>query len=563
MVWPEPAQLSTDVLVIGGGATALRAALAARERCDDVTIVSKGPIARSGNTVISGASLAAVVNGSDAEREAHVQDTLRGGQFLNDEDLVRVLVTEAGQRIQELQAWGIPFYTQDADLLRRHSPGHSRPRNVRVRTAEHRPPLQALAITLPMRDRIEALGVRCIERTGVVDILLCDGEAIGALAISHNDGQFLEIHAGATILAAGGGGSLFARTTNTSDVVGESYALALRAGATLRDMEFVQYHPLGVTHPFKLTLLDSIFHDGAVLRNSRHERFIRRYAPETLETGTRDVVSRAIFAEVKAGRGVDGGVYLDCSRIKPDALATRYDDLVQAFGEHQIDLASEYVVVSPQAHFFNGGVSIDEWGWTGIPRLFAAGEAAGGVHGANRLPGNALPETLVFGARSGQAAAGIALTEPGLPALAARAWPERMHPPNGNVSLSSLKVILRRTMWSEGSIVRSRRSLERTKEAIAETRTGLADVALHGPRDMACYFELENMCLTAEAIAEAALIRTESRGAHFREDYPRQDDEHWLGNIIISLAEDNVRGRFSMLMTVHRGDNARGEVVLA
>jgi succinate dehydrogenase/fumarate reductase flavoprotein subunit len=395
-----------DVLIIGGGAAALMAALEARKAVDDVAIVCKGKAGRSGNTIVSAAQFAVSDPDSPDSIEQHFQDTLLGGQGLNDEALVQLLASKVGHRVRDLEEYGVPFVRVEGELRRQLAPGHSSPRCVSVQAGDHPQATQGLSITLPLLKQVVSRGVRLIERTPVLQLLVEEGQVCGAIGLDVEGQRAMVLQAKAVVLACGGGGRIFALTDNTLDVSGDSYALALEAGATLRDMEFVQFYPACMTSPLKTIIPTRLFAQGAVLRNKAGERFMPRYDPDRAEMATRDVMSRAIFLEMQR-TGEQGG-HLDCTRIPPDVMEQQHPTFVRALQKRGLDLQKDYLTISPTVHFIMGGVKIDSRCQSTVPGLYAAGEAAGGLHGANRISGNALSETIVFGAISGQQAASYA-----------------------------------------------------------------------------------------------------------------------------------------------------------
>ena len=307
-----------DVLIIGGGAAALVAALEARKAVDDVLIVCKGKVGRSGNTIVSAVQFAVSDPDSPDSIEQHFQDTLLGGQAINDEALVQLLASQVGHRVRDLEGYGVPFVRVGGELRRQLAPGHSSPRCISVQAGDYPQATQGLSITLPLLKQVVNRGVRLIERTPVIKLLVEEGQVCGAIGLDVKGRRAIVLQAKAVVLACGGGGQIFAMTDNTLDVSGDSYALALETGATLRDMEFVQFYPACMTSPLKTIIPTRLFAQGAVLRNKAGERFMPRYDPDRAEMATRDVMSRAIFLEMQ--RTGERGVHLDCTQIPPDVF---------------------------------------------------------------------------------------------------------------------------------------------------------------------------------------------------------------------------------------------------
>lgn len=530
-----------DVLIIGGGLAALVAALEAKKRVDDVVMVSKSKIGRSGSTIVSQCKFGACLpyEGSPDSTQRHFRDTLVGGSFVNDEALVNTLVSQAGQRLLDLESYGIRFRKTDGSFARQTAPGHSHPRTVSTLSSEYPHTVLGLSITLPLLQEAKAKGVQLIEGAPVAKLALYDGMVCGAIGLDVKGQKVLSLRAKAVVLACGGGGQLFALTDNTRDVTGDSYALALEAGATLRDMEFVQFYPLIMTSPVRALIPTVVFSDGAVLRNGAGERFMFRY-DERGEMATRDVMSRALFQEMQRGESIS----LDCSQVPMATIEEEYSSLCRLLAGHDVDLRRDSLPVSPTTHFFMGGVEIDQRCRTSLPSLYAAGEAAGGVHGANRLGSNALSEALVFGALAGQQAANYVQ---GLKrSLSAKIEPGYVlpYPRKGDVSLREVRSELRRSMWEDASIVRSGDSLQRARSRVRECQRALEHCSIESFAQAAEYEELRRMSLAAEAIVASALLRTESRGAHYREDFP-SSDEDWLGSIRITREGEGLELDFS------------------
>jgi succinate dehydrogenase/fumarate reductase flavoprotein subunit len=525
-----------EVLIIGGGLAALVAALEAKKLVDAVVIVSKSKVGRSGNTIVSQCKFGAYLphEGSPDSAQQHFQDTLIGGGFINDEALVNTLVSHAGLRLLDLEGYGVRFRKTNDGFARQTAPGHSHPRTVSTLCSDYPHAVLGLSITLPLLREAKRRGVQLIEDTPIVRLMLDDGMVCGAIGLDVKGERVVFLQAKVVVLASGGGGQLFALTDNTRDVTGDSYALALEAGATLRDMEFVQFYPLIVTSPLRALIPSLIFSDGAVLRNGASERFMFRY-DERGEMATRDVMSRALFREMQRGESI----YLDCSQVPTRAIEEKYSSLKRLLAGQGIDLRRDFLPVSPTTHFFMGGVEIDERCRTSLPGLYAAGEAAGGVHGANRLGSNALSEALVFGVLAGQQAAHYARGLKSFPV--ARMEPGYIfpYPRRGDVSLREVRGELRQSMWEGASIVRSEDSLQRARAKVQECQQALEHCSIESFAQAAKGEEIRRMCLAAKAIVAAALQRRESRGAHYREDFPSSDD-NWLGSLKITKSADGL-----------------------
>lgn len=508
-------EIEADVLVVGGALAGLMAAIEAARTAGRVVLVTKGRAARSGNTIMSRNGMAAVMEeGFDGDSvQLHVEDTLAAGCYLNNTAMVGVFAGEARVAIQRLMEAGVKFLTASGQLLRKGSPGHSRKRFLTVDSSFIRSPrTKGMALTLPLAREAARRGVHFIEGVTVAGLAVDDGKIGGAWGLDRQENKAWVFKAPAVILACGGAGRLYPVTTNTGDVTGDGYGLARLAGAELRDMEFVQFHPAVALGRPRLVMSTSPFADGAVLRNRSGERFMARYSAQ-LEMATRDVMARAIFEEIKAGRGTGGGgVYIDFSSIPEDVMRARYEDLCAYLGGRRV------VEVAPAMHFMMGGIAVDETGRTGIKGLFAAGEAAGGLHGANRLAGNALTEAAVFGMITGREAACEAMAGGKQPKFPAGDFLPVPCSQAGREEVRVLRSSLKKIMGRELALVRRKKGLKKAVEVIAGLQARLAKVMVRNWHDLVECCELRLSLAAAAAIAEAALARRESLGAHYRED---------------------------------------------
>lgn len=543
-------QLETDVLIIGGGLAGLRAAISAAEAGVKVTLTCKRKSGRSGNTLIAACGIAAVsphINPEDT-LENHMRDTLQAGKGICDPELVRILTEHAEEEILSLERFGVAFIRgKEGELLSGQAPGHTRRRNIRTEAKNLPANARGQSITLPLLDHARKLGVTFLDHTPVLRLISAEGRFCGALAIPEGENRPVFIRAQSAIIAAGGAGQIFSFTNNTADITGDSFALALGAGAELRDMEFCQFYPNWGIQPIRTTVTSLIMGDGAVFRNRAGERFMARYYPAAKDMATRDETSLAIFREVQAGRGVEGGVYLDATGVDRDKLATEYGYLNEAMQKFGQDLREDPVVVSPVVHYWMGGISVNENLETRVGGLFAAGEACGGTHGANRLGGNAFAECIVFGSRSGRAAAEYAKSQnppARIPETELDNAPNSRNIPGGEPDLAELKNRLKKVMWEKSGIVRTEESLKQALEAILGLREEAGGGGPVSPDRLIRRHELLNMLDSAEATVRSALFRKESRGSHFREDFPEQDDLHWLGSVFVHKAEGGLKTRF-------------------
>jgi fumarate reductase (CoM/CoB) subunit A len=512
--------LDTEVLIVGGGLAALRAALAARSAGARVLMLAKRLIGRSGSSTMTTGGYAAAVqnlNSSDSA-ELHYIDTIAGGGYVNERKLVRALVDDAPARLRELWDYGVQFRKRNGQYHLSPSGDHTQ---ARVFVPEH---MRGIDLTLPLRQAVLDAGVDVLEDFMALDLLREEDRVVGAVALGRVKGEAVIVNAKATVLAAGGAGRLFTITSNPVDVCGSGYALALRAGARLRDMEFIQFYPWRLIRPFKSTrvpIQPSTFMMGARLYNSRGERFMEKYDPIKKESAARDVSARGIADQIRQGLAVDGGVVLDVSDVPEDQFRYENSKVVDLIDYRQIPL-----VVAPEAHFFMGGVAIDDCGRASLRGLYAAGESAGGVHGGNRLNSNSIPETQVFGYRAGLTAAReAAVAPPGRGDRHAVDKAEGMLQQVGsddavNPAYHELAEALRGVTNVELGIVRTEAGLKRVLAGAGDIGARGGALPVYTIRDILARADVLDLCATATACAASALHRQESRSAHYRSDFP-------------------------------------------
>jgi fumarate reductase (CoM/CoB) subunit A len=511
--------LSCDVLIVGSGAAGLRAAISAREAGLDVCVISKGTPGKATCTILSGGVFAGVPEANGPED--HIARTLQAGRGINQKELVEILAREGPKRLKELMAWGIKGEFHRGYLF-----------------AKGRPPVWGEAIVLCLLTRAKAMGVRFIGGMAVSSLRVLQGAA-GVVANSAVRDKWLILTAKAVILATGGAGALYLRHDNPQRMIGEGYAIALDAGAQLQDMEFVQFYPLGSAEPkFPPLVIPPRLADRGRLFNRDKEDILEKYDIKERPAAerARDRLSQALFREIILDKR---DVWLDLQGISKKEWcsdpfsASTWDVLGKRYGARYRPIR-----ISPMAHHVMGGVCIDTDGATSVPGLFAAGEVTGGLHGANRLGGNALTETQVFGARAGAAAAACAqrsTTRRGKELIQELALP-LFGPKTGRTasSISELKKRLRHIMWEKGGIIRDREGLSHALSAVREIHAEAMGLpAADDPLVLQRGLELRYAARVATLILESALKREESRGAHFREDFPEQDDNRWLGHLRI------------------------------
>ncbi|KJS46249.1 FAD-dependent oxidoreductase [Desulfosporosinus sp. BICA1-9] len=519
-------QFSTDVLIIGGGLAGLSAAVEAAGKGLKVSLVSKGKAGRSGNTVLTQNNISVVWDGlrTDDSVERFIEDTLTGGGNLNDRDLVQALATEALEAITWLMEQGVQFQKDKDDLLIKGSPGHSRFRIVRAVGVSKSPHTMGLGLSVPLADRAKALGVEFMENIVIISLLLDSGRVCGAIGLDKKEAAVCIVHAGSVVLAGGGAGGLFQLSTNARDVCGDSYALGYQAGATLRDMEFIQFHPAVTVATPRLVISTSPFADGAVLRNRLGEAYMVRYSPQA-DMATRDVMARANFKEIAEGRGTDrGGVYVDFSAVPVEVMTKNYQDIWTAFQ------GAKMIEVAPAQHFMLGGIVIDPQCRSTVPGLWVCGEAAGGLHGANRLAGNALTEAALFGRRAGRWAAAECV-QPKSRVLSRLFMEEFLETRFGQWVSTELSLSLEvSSSWSETQqdlkcsmglyvgVIRSKKGLQQAKADLSNIADRLNSQPLRTYGDLLQYCQQKMMVITSNLIVDAAWQRSTSIGSHYRED---------------------------------------------
>ncbi|MEM9147099.1 MAG: FAD-dependent oxidoreductase [Pseudomonadota bacterium] len=525
-------RLATDILILGAGGAGLMAALHAKQANPDleVTVAVKGLLGKSGCTrMVQGGYNVALSPGDSIER--HFQDTIEGGKWLPRQDLAWALVTGAVTRIQELENEYGCFFDRNTDgtLHQKAFAGQSFDRTA------HKADLTGIEIMNRLMEQARAHAVRPLEEHRAVELIpAADGTGIaGALLIDIRSGAYRFVQARTVLLATGAGPTMYRYHTPSGDKACDGLAMALRAGLALRDMEMVQFHPTGLlggpdTRMTGTVLEEGLRGAGGHLLNGARARFMADYHPAA-ERATRDVVSRGIYAEMRAGRTTPmGGVYISMGHLGAESVARKFPGMVKRCADCGFDLAGGLVEVVPTAHYMMGGIEVEPDCTTTLPGLYVAGEDAGGIHGANRLGGNGVANSTVFGGIAGDqmAAAGRVIADPDLAAIdraVERCEAAFAHPAT---NLHALREALAHAMWDDVGVMRTAEGLAQGLETV---RTLRAEIQAAGIGDTLRSFNLtwhdrmnlESLAAISEVIATAALAREDSRGAHFREDFPK------------------------------------------
>jgi succinate dehydrogenase / fumarate reductase flavoprotein subunit len=583
---------SFDVVVIGAGGAGLRAAIEARQNGKRTAIICKSLFGKAHTVMAEGGIAAAMGNvNSNDNWQVHFRDTMRGGKFLNSWRMAELHAKEAPQRVWELETYGALFdRTKDGKISQRNFGGHEYPRLAHVGDRsglELIRTLQQKIVSLQQED-FRATGdyeshIKVFAEVTITRLLTADGRMAGAYGYHRETGDLVQFEAPAVVLATGGIGKTFKVTSGSWEYTGDGHALAMRAGATTLNMEFIQFHPTGMVWPPSvkgILVTESVRGDGGVLTNSEGKRFMFDYIPDvfkdkyatTPEEGDRwytdpdhnrrppellprDEVARAINSEVKAGRGTPhGGVYLDVSsRLPAEVIRKKLPSMYHQFKElADVDITAEPMEVGPTCHYVMGGVEVDpDTEQTKLPGLFAAGEVSGGMHGSNRLGGNSLSDLLVFGRRAGLGAAeyvdALGDARPVVtPEMTAEAEAEALAPfaVEGGENPYTIHAELQETMNDLVGIIRTGSEMQEALDRLEGFKSRLANVGVQGGRAFNpgwhLALDLKNMLLVAESVARAALDREESRGGHTRDDFPAMSAEWRQLNIVCKVEGNGV-----------------------
>lgn len=520
-----------DVLVIGGGGAGLRASIAATASGADVLMVSKTRIGHNTNTYISKAIIASSGWGNSNDSSGvHGMDTLKGGRYLNNPEMVAQFVDMIPSETALLREWGVAFVPggdNRPSVIK--IPGHSFARHIVGKN------WKGSDLILPLKQKARDIGVRFEERMFVSSLLVSEGRVFGATCVSQN-GRFFAIAAKTIVLATGGFGHLYLNTNNVSGITGDGQALASHAGVPLQDMEFVQYYPTALgERGAQIFLYERLLtQEGVILRNSRKEDILKKNGYDMPCDISRDRLAQVIMKEILEDPDQNTSVDIDLTGLSPET-AQALSMLLPAQWAQGIRIFK----LTPTTHFCMGGVVVDSLGETSCQGLFAAGEVTAGAHGANRLGGNALAEVIAMGGLVGKAAAekAIGLNRAYEFDTAVQRERDNLEAMFNREGPQTREVVqeLRQTMWINAGIVRNQESLGRALVSLMDRKD--TPVKVESPRDLIKFLEFRNMRLVGEMVCRSALERTESRGSHFRSDYPAENKENWLVNIQVRQTE--------------------------
>ncbi|HEV1993580.1 MAG TPA: FAD-binding protein [Candidatus Acidoferrum sp.] len=523
-----------DVLIIGAGGAGLRAAIEALAQGASVGVVCKSLLGKAHTVMAEGGIAAAMANVDAADNwKTHFRDTMSGGKLLNNWRMAQLHAQESPDRVRELEQWGALFdRTENGDILQRAFGGHTFKRLCHVgdRTG--------LEMIRTLQDRGVQQGIDVYMECTVTRLLTDGGRVVGAFAYWRETGRLIVFKAKSIVIATGGIGKAWRITSNSWEYTGDGLALAYEAGAELMDMEFVQFHPTGMVWPpgvQGILVTEAVRGEGGILRNKAGERFMEKYDPKRMELSTRDVVARSIYTEVKEGRGTEhGGAYLDISHQPAEYVKKKLPSMYHQFKElADVDITKGPMEVGPTCHYMMGGIRVDaETAQSTLPGLFAAGEAAAGLHGSNRLGGNSLSDLLVFGRRAGLGAAEYAkrASAASLDNAQIEQAERELLAPFSNTGAESPYAVhrdLQEVMHDLVGIYRTEEDLKTALVELQKLRARAAKAGVEGSRlfnpGWHLSYDLKAMLIVSEAVTQSALVRTESRGAHSRIDYPNLD----------------------------------------
>lgn len=516
---------TAEVLVVGGGGAGLVAALEARRAGAEVLLLDKSSLGKSSCTSLSFGAFR--VANTAASREEHFNQSVTAGKFLNDQKLLRILVDQAFDRVRSLGDFGVPLLYEDPYF---YVLGDA--------------PFYGLKMIAPLQKAVNNWRVSSFPHTVALDLLKVDNTICGVTAYDFSQDTFLIVSARATILATGGAGALYPLHDNSPRTTGDGFALAARAGALLRDMEFVQFYPLGLVEGDNFRcVVPPFLGDSAPIRNAKGEDILAKYriGERPAAVKARDALCQAMFREISAGRGFGPYLEIDLTRVPPEEW-----DQNRQLSHYKKILQEKYrgrerpLKIAPVCHHFMGGVVIDEVGRTNLPGLFAAGEVTGGLHGANRMGGNALSECVVFGALAGCEASQYArrtraysfetgIIQKGEEQIVL--WREMAH--RSSRTPQEFKKRLAEMMFDRAGIIRKGEQLEEARSEVESlAKEAQTSMGCQNPKDVLQAIEVVNLITTSRLVLQGALRRTESRGSHYREDYPETDDRRWRVHLV-------------------------------
>ncbi|WP_302291055.1 fumarate reductase (CoM/CoB) subunit TfrA [Methanosphaera stadtmanae] len=540
----EIKEYTCDVLVIGSGGAGCKCGIVASKEGQDVIIVSKGLTFKSGCTMLAEGGYNAVFGYVDDEDslQLHIQDTLKGGAFLNDLKLVYKLVTESPKRLVELESYGSLFDRQEDGRLNQRAFGGQSYRRTCFKGDQTGHEMMVGLKEEVIREGVETHGEIMITK------LLFDKnhtKIVGAMGFSLQDSSIVIYHSKTTVIASGGCGWLYPVTSNALQKTGDGIMMAYDVGADVMDMEMVQFHPTGMLSPKSrrgVLITEAVRGEGGYLINTNNERFMINYDPRQ-ELATRDIVARSIYTEIQEGRGTnDGGVYLSVTHLPDSQVHKKLQTMVQQFKDVGVDITKEPMEVAPTAHHFMGGVRINTDCETNIENLYAAGEASSGVHGANRLGGNALADTQVFGHIAGLSSAKQAqntkLETPDEDMISSEISRIEAICSEGKYHPQDIKTKIQEIMWKYVAIVRDETGLKQAEIELNKLEEMTSNMNVSKIReyndDLVVALEVISMIKLAKLIVKSALLRKESRGAHYRIDYPERNDKEYLKSFILN-----------------------------
>src|SRR5947209_12373804 len=525
-------RLNTDVLIIGSGGSGLRAAIAATEQGAKVLVVAK-ELLRDAHTGWAMGGLNVAMK-APATPQMHFEDTINGGWFINNYKLVKIFSEEMPDRIRDLERYGVKFdRLPDGSYFTWAGGKHSAPLNLCAGEYTGREMMQGLLA------EVHRLSIPFLESSYVTRLIKQGDKVVGAFLFDEQTGTYKVVQAKATIVATGGGGHMYEINTNAPSNTGEGYAWALDVGAELVDMEMIQFHPTGMAYPPEkrgTLVTEKVRGNGGILRNKLGERFMERYQPKLLELAGRDEVTRAIYEEIEQGRGTEhGAVYLDVTHWEAGKAEQLVPDVFAEHMEIGVDIRKQMMEITPSMHHMMGGIAMNEWGQTKVAGLYAIGEVTTNVHGANRLGGNSLAEGQVFGRRAGIHAAEY-VSNNQFPSIAQQTIDAEinrieafLHRKTGVQAAAILKKV-KTVMWDNVGIIRDADKLLTAQKAVKNVQAEAQFLVAEDKSQVQSCLEIQDMLKTAEVIILAALERKESRGAHYRSDYP-QLDLSWEKNI--------------------------------